>query len=54
MTIRVCYSCKTEFDTEKDKYAVVWQLPYLSFICMPCSEKPEFKELEVTKNHQED
>lgn len=58
MTIRACPSCKVEFNTKIDKYATVWRTMdnglFVYFVCILCSNKPEFTDLDVTKNYQED
>lgn len=57
MTVRKCWRCQKEFDTEKDKYGILWLTGghlCIDFLCWPCSERPEFKDLDIARNYQED
>jgi hypothetical protein len=50
MSERKCCVCGQPIDTEKEKYAVVWDLPYVSFAHLHCAEGSQFKDIteEVT------
>jgi hypothetical protein len=50
---RKCYECKKDL-SETNEFAILWKLPYIGFLCIPCSEKEGYKEFDprVDPNEQ--
>jgi hypothetical protein len=42
---RKCYECKKDL-SETNEFAILWKLPYIGFLCIPCSEKQGYKEFD--------
>jgi len=50
MVIWTCRRCGKPI--EEGKHVVVWNLPRVFFICMPCSEQPEFEDITASLKEQ--
>ena len=51
-----CYDCGKHINTIKDEYAARWIVknggPWISFLCIKCSEDPKYKEINLDETRE--